>query len=245
MFIDIHCHLDLLENQDEVVKRAKKNKVEIIVANSVDFPSAKKVIKLSKKYPEVKAAIGIYPTDALKLSESEIKQFLDFARSQDIVAVGEVGMDFKESENKSRQEQIFSQFIQLSTELNIPVIVHSRAAEAECVELLEKHKAKKVIMHYFCGRMKLVDKIIANGWNLSIPTAVAYSKQFQEVVKIVPIENLFCETDSPYSHPKKEFPNEPANVVESYKKIAEIKGLPLKEVEKFIEGNFKRVFENL
>jgi len=76
---------------------------------------------------------------------------------------------------------------------------------------------------------------------LSIPTAVKNSEHFQKVVEIVPIENLLCETDSPYSHPDKKFPNEPANVVESYKMIAKIKGLGLNEVEEKIEKNFERL----
>ena len=90
--------------------------------------------------------------------------------------------------------------------------------------------------------MKLVKRVIENGWSFSIPANVKNSDHFQKVVEVVPIGQLFCETDTPFLHPDKKFPNEPKNVIESYKKIAEIKKISLEEVEKKIEGNFRRVF---
>ena len=104
-------------------------------------------------------------------------------------------------------------------------------------ELLEKLNYNKIIMHCFSGNMKLVDKIIKNNWNLSIPANVKHSEHFQKIVEKTPIKQLFCETDSPFLHPDKLQENEPANVIESYKKISEIKALPLAEVEKQIEEN--------
>jgi len=141
-----------------------------------------------------------------------------------------------------KQKKTFQKFINLARELNIPIVIHSRKAEAEAIELLEKSEYKKIIMHCFNGNLKLVKKIIENGWFLSIPTNVKHAEHFQKVIELTPIEQLFCETDSPFLHPDKKFPNEPANVVESYKKIAEIKKLSLKEVEKKIEENYKKLF---
>src|SRR3990167_9969538 len=97
-------------------------------------------------------------------------------------------------------------------------------------------------MHCFSGNMNLVSRIINNNWSLSIPANVKHSEHFQKIVKETPIKQLFCETDSPYLHPDKKFPNEPSNVIESYKKISEIKNLSLAEVEKIIEGNYKKFF---
>ncbi len=97
-------------------------------------------------------------------------------------------------------------------------------------------------MHCFGGNMKLVDKIIKNNWYLTAPTNIKHSEHFQKIIQKTPIEQLFCETDSPFLHPDKLPNNEPANVIESYNKIAEIKKMPLAEVEKIIEGNYKRLF---
>ena len=171
------------------------------------------------------------------------KLTLFFKNKDKIIAIGEVGMDFKEifSIERKKQEKYFKKFIELSIKLNKPIIVHSRKAEKKCIEILEKMKAKKVLMHYFSGKLKLADRIVQNGWFLSIPTAVKHAEHFQKVAERVPLRNLFCETDSPYSHPDKKFPNEPGNVVESYKMIAKIKKLSLKEVEKKIEENLVRL----
>jgi TatD DNase family protein len=97
-------------------------------------------------------------------------------------------------------------------------------------------------MHCFSGNMKLIQRIIKNGWFLSIPTAVKHATHFQEVIKLAPLNQLLCETDAPYLHPDKERDNESKNIIVSYEKIAEIKKLPLKEVEKQIEDNYRRLF---
>jgi TatD DNase family protein len=98
-------------------------------------------------------------------------------------------------------------------------------------------------MHCFCGNLKSVKRIIDNGWFLSIPTNVTFNEHFQKVAKLCPIEQLFCETDSPFLHPiKGEKNNEPANVICSYKKISEIRVISLKEVENQIERNFNKIF---
>jgi len=126
--------------------------------------------------------------------------------------------------------------------INKPILVHSRKGEKEAIELLEKKKAKKVIMHCFFGKRSFIERIVKNGWYLTVPTSVKHNVQMQELVQIAPIDRLLCETDSPFMHPDRNGINEPANVVESYKKIAEIKGISLKECEKKIEENYKRLF---
>ncbi len=253
MFIDAHCHLDMLDKEgipvSEAVVRARRADVRIILVNGVTPRHNRAILALAANYPEVQAALGMYPLDALNLKDYEIDDELDFLRRRknDFVAIGEIGLDLKEEsllENFSKQKSIFEKFVKLSMEIKKPIIVHSRKAELQTIELLEELGVKKVIMHCFSGKMKLVDRIVKNGWCLSIPANVAYSQQFQDVIKRVPIENLFCETDSPYLHPNKKWPNEPANVIESYKKIAEIKKLDLKDVAKNISDNYSRLFND-
>ena len=243
-FIDIHSHLEMC--QDEIIDNAKKANVKIILTCGIDIKTNRKALELSKKFQEVKACLGIYPTDSLNLTDKELNEEINFIKQNKnkIIGIGEVGLDQKEKDQSTleKQKKTFQKFINLARELNIPIVIHSRKAEAEAIELLEKSEYKKIIMHCFNGNLKLVKKIIENGWFLSIPTNVKHAEHFQKVIELTPIEQLFCETDSPFLHPDKKFPNEPANVVESYKKIAEIKKLSLKEVEKKIEENFKRLF---
>ena len=263
MFRDIHSHLDICKDIGAIIENSKKKNVKILTAGTSP-KSNRKILELKEKYPEIKIALGIYPIDALKLSEkektrnffinsssgkSQIKEIdseIEFIKKnkEKISAIGEVGIDLKHAKEETleTQKENLTKFVNLAKELDIPVVIHSRKAEKECIELLEKLNCNKIIMHCFSGNMKLVDKIIKNNWSLSIPANVKHSEHFQKIVEKTPIKQLFCETDSPFLHPDKKFPNEPINVLESYKKIAEIKKIPLAEVERIIEGNYKRLF---
>lgn len=249
VFVDVHCHLEACEDIGGAVKRAREAGVEIILTQGTSVDTNRRALELYLKYKEVKAALGLYPIDALKMNDDEIDKEIEFIRKNrdKIVGIGEVGIDFKESlekEEHERQKKIFEKFVDLSIELDKPIIVHSRKAELECIEILEKLGAKKVIMHCFCGKRKLVERILNNKWYLTVPTSVKNSQQFQDNAEIAPIEQLFCETDSPFLHPDKLNNNEPANVIVSYKKIAEIKKIKVEEVKKCVFKNYIRFFRN-
>lgn len=246
-FIDIHSHLDICKNIPEVVENCKGKEI-LIVTCGTDLETNRKTLELKEKYPEIEICLGIYPLDGLKLSEEEIEKEVSFIRKNKnkILGIGEVGLDLhtiKDSENFEKQKKVFGKMIELAKELDKPIFVHSRDAEKETIEFLETFDYKKIVMHCFSGNMKLVKKIIDNGWKLSIPASVKYNEHFQKVVEIAPIENLFCETDSPFLHPDRiqGMKNTPENVLESYKKIAEIKGLEMDEVKEKVWGNFKRL----
>lgn len=244
-FIDVHCHLEGCgDDIDAVVSRAHEAGVGTMVTQGVDMATNKGALALSKKYPQVKAALGLYPINALALKDSEVKEVLHFIEknADNCVALGEVGMDFKETEDRTKQREIFKQIITLAIKLDKPLIVHSRKAERECIELLEEMKAKKVIMHCFCGKFSLVERIAKNGWSLSVPTNVVHSEQFQIMASKIGIESLFSETDSPYLHPQKLRNNEPALVVESYKKIAAVRNEDVETIKKAFFANYRRVF---
>jgi len=246
MFIDVHCHIDSYKDKEikEIVERARKAKVGIIVNNGINPETNRRTLELAQEYKEIKAALGIYPIDALKMSDSDIDNEIDFIRENknDVAAIGEVGIDLKESQDLEKQKKNFQKFIDLAIELDKPIIVHSRKAELECIEMLEKSKIKKVIMHVFSGKFAIVKRIEANGWYITVPTNAKYSEQFQIIAEKINIKNLLCETDSPFMHPEKERNNEPKNVIESYRKIAQEKNLDLKDVENTIENNYKNLF---
>ncbi len=244
-FIDVHCHVERCKDKTEnVIKRMKKANV-IAIGNSVNPSANRKIIEIAEKYPQVKVALGCYPIEASEMNDKDFNNEIDFIRKNKskLIAIGEIGLDFKESNKLEIQTKRLQKFIDLSFELDVPMIIHSRKAELECIELLEKNNVKKVIMHCFSGNFNLIKRIISNGWYISIPTNVTFSEHFQKIIEICPIEQLFCETDSPFLHPiKGQYDNEPCNVVESYKKIAEIKKISLKGVEKSIEENYKGLF---
>ena len=249
MLIDLHCHLDSrffpLNEVEKVVSRARKAGVEIILANGINVKENREVLELSSRFEEIKACLGIHPTDIDKLTDAEIDKEIKFieANKDKIIAIGEVGLDFKEKGvDKKRQVKVFEKFVKLAIKLDKPIIVHSRKAERECIEILEKLKCGKVVMHCFSGRRSLFSRIIDNGWFVTIPASIKYNAQFQLLAQEMPLDRIFCETDSPFLHPDRKDKNEPCFVVEGYKKIAEIRELSLGEIEKKIEGNYKRLF---
>jgi TatD DNase family protein len=239
-FIDIHCHLDLCKDLSKIIENAKKKNIKVILTCGIN----KKTLEISKKFPEVKACLGIYPTDCLKLNDQELNGEIQFIKQnkKKIIAIGEVGLDLHHGNKLEKQKQNLKKFIELAKELDIPIIVHSRKAEKDTIDLLENLNCKKVIMHCFSGNMKLVKRIINNSWYLSIPTCVKYNEHFQKIIELTQIDSLFCETDSPFLHPEKKEDNQPVNVIESYKKIAEIKRLSLEKVRDKIYENYKKIF---
>ena len=258
LLVDVHSHLDhhlLADKIDEIIQRAKNAGLRHIITNGINPETNRKCLELSKKYEIVKCAMGLYPRDALKKeiesgdyplknSDFDVDEEIDFIRKNknNIVAISEVGLDFVNGESKEQIED-FEKMIKLAEELKKPIVVHSRKAEHKCIEMLESSKNKKIIMHCFSGKKSLVKRISDNGWFLSIPTIVVRSQQFQEIAGNIPITQLFCETDSPYLSPYKEKTNEPAFVVESYKKIAEIKNMDVIEVINSIYMNWQKIFE--
>lgn len=247
MLIDIHCHIDFYKPEEikAMIERARTADVGIILNNSINPEIDKKCFELKASYPEVQIALGSYPIDCLKLSKKEInEQIENIKKNKDkITAIGEVGLDLKESDDIEAQKKNLLLFINLAKELDKPIIIHSRKAEEEAINILEENKVKKVLMHCFNGNLKQVKRIIDNKWYLSIPTNVTYLEHFQKVIELTPIEQLFCESDSPFLHPVKgERNNESSNIIYSYKKIAEIKKLDIKEVERIIENNYNGLF---
>ena len=245
-FIDVHSHLDICKNIPQIVKECSEENI-LIVTCGIDSKSNRKSIELRKKFPEIKICLGIYPLDGLKMSDKEIDEEIIFIRknSEKIIGIGEVGLDLhttKDAKSLGRQKEILGKLAELAEEIGKPVVVHSRDAEKETVEFLENSGCRKVVMHCFSGNMKLARRICENGWMLSIPASVKYNGHFQKLIETTPVESLLCETDSPFLHPDRGKWNNSANVIESYKRISEIKGISLEETEKMIFNNYQRVF---
>lgn len=244
-YIDVHCHLEMCENLAAVMGRGRAAGVTAIIANGVKLEANRRVLELAKQYKEVKAALGLYPMDALAMSDDEIDKELDFIRMhrREIAAIGEVGLDFKEDEKEHvRQKYILRKIVKLALELDKPLIVHSRKAEEEAITLLEEAKARKVILHCFSGKQSLIRQAYEQGWFVTVPTNVTFSEHFQMLARMVPLSSLFCETDAPYLHPDKQWPNEPALVVRAYEMVAQLKGLSLEDVAIVIARNYEKVF---
>jgi len=262
LLVDVHAHLDLegydiYGGVDKLIDECASNGVKIIVTNGTDIQSNRKILEIAKKHSIVKIAFGIYPTHCLEMieegKEKEFNEELIFIedniKNKKCVAVGEVGLEYSEikdlNDSKKRiQKDCLKKFIHIAKKHNVPIIVHSRGAELEVVELLEEEGMKnhKVIMHCFSGRKHLVQRIRDNKWYFSIPCNVDRSLHFQQIVKDTPIEQLLTETDSPYLSPIPGKINRPDNVKHTIIKIAEFKGMTPEETSNIVYANYQKLF---
>ncbi len=243
-FIDIHSHLELCEPLEEVIRKSKEKGVVLMLSCGINKETNRKTLDIAKKYPEIRACLGVFPANGLKMTEKEIDREIQFIKDykDKIIAIGECGLDLHECKNLERQKEILKKFVSLAKELDKPIIIHSRKVELETIEFLETLHYRKILMHCFSGSKKLVQRIINNGWFLSVPASCTYNEQFQELIQLTPLEQLFGETDAPFLHPNRERDNIHGNVVESYKKIAEIKRMSLDHVKEQIYKNYEKLF---
>lgn len=235
-YVDVHCHVNEFPNYENFLK---KNKDILIINNGLNSESNRKSLELCKKYSNVKVALGIHPLD---VEGTNVRKEIDFIRrnKNKIVAIGEIGLDKKYSTYLNEQIKAFSSFLELSLDLKLPVIVHSRLAEHETINLLEDNDVKKVVMHCFSGNLKLVKRIIDNNWMLSISSLVENSEQFKKIVLYSDINNLLTESDTPYLGVSKDIgPLVVKNVV---KKISELKKINEEEIRKKILKNYEKIF---
>ena len=247
MIVDVHCHLTdpyFKDKLDMVISNARKNDVIFAIANGINYEDNKKVLELSKKYEIVKAAFGFYPDEIIKSNEEEINLTLEQIKKNKnkIIAIGEVGLDLYHNEEIKKQKEVFVKIIELAEKINKPLIIHSRKAEQECIELLKEFKFKKALFHSFTGNFKLVKEIEKNNWMLSIPCNIIRSEHFQNIIKDFNLNQILTETDSPYLSPYKNKMNEPSFIVETIKMISELRNLEKEEVEKIIFKNFQNFF---
>ncbi|MBN1544380.1 TatD family hydrolase [Candidatus Woesearchaeota archaeon] len=256
MLIDVHAHLDhemFSKDRDEVVARARAAGVKVIIANGVDPETNRYVLHFAEKYDIVRPALGIYPPDALqeevscggyplKMLPYDVDEELEKIEKAKPIALGEVGLDYKNCKDANMQKDIFQKFIDLSKKLEIPLIIHSRKAEQEVIDMLDAAGAKKVVLHCFSGRKSLITRAAERGWSFSIPTNVVRSEHFQQMIRQVHISQLLTETDCPYLSPFSGQRNEPAFVIESLKKIADIKGMTVEDAANNIFKNYQDLF---
>ena len=244
--VDAHCHIDFdqyNDDREEVIQRAKK-KLEFIVNAGSCLENNKQILELEKNHPEfIIANLGLHPTYTEKFDQlEEIKAQI---RKEDPAAVGEIGLDhyhISDEDVRDRQHQIFRELLELAEDLGKPVVVHSRDAEEEAVEVISDYDLPGVMLHCFNGSPDLAEEAVEKGFKIGVTTQVLYSNRVQDIVKALDVEDLLLETDSPFLYRGER--NEPVNVVESAEKIAEIKGLDIEEVIEATTENAAQLFQN-
>lgn len=251
--IDIHCHLSTRKynnNENPIKERidSYKNEMKAIIDSALGLDEALVSLQLSEKHKNfVFSTIGFYPLDALKVTEKEIDEFIEFLSEnrEKIVGIGEIGLDYyltKESDKKEKQKEVFVRLLELSKDIKKPVILHSRMANEDVLKIIVDSDIKKAVFHYFNGKIKTAKEIVEEGYFISINNQVYKNPAIQNVVKEIDINFLLTETDAPWCGIGKEI-NEPTNVKICIEEISRIKKVDQKEVERIVDQNAIKFFD--
>ena len=250
--IDSHCHLDhdtLIDNLEEIISRSKAAGINKILTICTTYKSYKNILKIIKKDPIIFGTFGIHPHEADKDKINCEKIIEEISKEEKVIGVGETGLDFYYN-NSDKIDQIKSleEHIKAAVKLKIPLIIHSRNAEKETLEIFDKYKKEKlkILMHCFTGSKEFAQKLLDFNTYFSASGIITFknSQDLQETFKIIPLNRLLIETDSPFlaPEPKRGKKNEPSFVKYTAEKLAFIKNISNKELIKTTSNNFNNLF---
>jgi TatD DNase family protein len=226
--IDTHVHLDQIVCPEEAILEARKAGVAGLVAVGVDIPSNEKTLDLARQYPGIVfPALGYHPWN---ISISGIRNNLDFIANHldQVVAIGEVGLDFKCPTPKEIQFGVLEEILELAGNREKPIILHSRLAFAETFEMVRKQDLKKAVFHWYSGPLNILKELLLSGYYISATPALRYSPKHREAVAAAPLKQILIETDAP--EPYQGEVSAPVQVLQTLQELSRIKGLDQEEV---------------
>ncbi len=257
MFVDSHCHIDGPEydvDRDEVIARAREAGVTTMLNVGTGDPHSgvfERAVALAEQHREVYCAIGVHPHDAKLFDEAAQQRLIDLAKqSSRVVAWGEIGLDYHYDHSpREVQRDVFRRQLGIARELNLPVVIHSRAADEDTIEILRDEVSgysRAGVLHCFGGSLQMAEQAIELGFFISFAGNLTFKKadDLRAIARTLPLERLLVETDCPYLTPVpfRGKRNEPARVVETAKFLAELKEVNAEEVGRVTSENFARLF---
>ena len=250
MLIDTHCHIfnEYYDNIDDVINGAKKNKVGIIVPAGVDNKTNEELIKSSKEYPNMYICLGIHPEEADNYKDSDLEFIEKNINNPKLLAIGEIGLDYHyEGYNKDKQIILFEKQLRLAEKYHLPVVVHSRDATQDTINVLKKYDLRGII-HSFSGSYETAQEYIRMGYKLGINGVVTFKNaHIIDVIKKTGIEHFVLETDSPYLTPEpfRGKLNYPQNVKLIAEFLSEHLDISYEQIEKYTTDNALMVFTKI
>ncbi len=275
MLIDIHAHIDddkLKDDVENVVKRASEAGVKYIVNATCDIDSINDTLALAKKFENVYATLGIHPQALFEYDEKVENMIYAEKDNPKVIGVGEIGLDYHDMETQIAyikqsypqyqnitedevikvQKDIFIKQIKLASRMNLPIVVHSRDATQDTLEIIKEYAAilpQKGLIHCFSGSAEIAREYFKLGFYISVGGSVTFknARNIPEVLRQCGIDNVMLETDCPYlcPEPYRGQINEPKNVVLVNDKIADLLDLDYKEVEEKTTANARKLFGRL
>ena len=251
--IDSHCHLDhepLLSNIDSIIERSKSAGITKILTICTTLNSFNKIKKLVLKDKIIYGTYGIHPHETKNDIVNSDLIINEISNNDKIIGVGETGLDFYyNNSDKETQIKSFETHIKASIELNIPLIIHSRSAENETFDILNKYKNDdlKILMHCFTGSQKFAEKLLDLNAYFSASGIITFknSQDLQKTFQLIPLDKLLIETDSPFlaPEPNRGKKNEPSFVKFTGKKLADLKNISFEDLVNSTTNNFNKLFK--
>ncbi|HDL5700353.1 TPA: YchF/TatD family DNA exonuclease [Mannheimia haemolytica] len=252
--IDSHCHLDSLDyetrhkNVDEVIENAKAQGVHHFISVCTTVGRFEAMKNLTAHRNEVSLSCGVHPLN-VEDEPFDYDKLFQFAQDPKVVAIGETGLDYHYTpETKALQQSLFVQQIEIANKLNKPLIIHSRSARQDTMDMLEQNNAEKCggVLHCFTEDWAMAKRALDIGFYISISGIITFrnAEELREVVRKVPLDRLLVETDSPYLAPipYRGKPNQPAYVRETCEYVATLKGVSTEELARITTENVQHLF---
>ena len=248
MLTDTHCHLtkEFFNDIKTVIKDAKDNGVTRFISSADSVASCYEMLDLANTYPEVYITLGIHPENCFDNLE-ELKTLVENNLNNDkFIAIGEIGLDYYYGkENKEKQLEVFEYQLKLAEEHNLPVVIHSRDATLDTINILSKYNLRGVI-HCFSGSLETANQYIKMGFVIGVGGVMTFkNSKISEIIKEIPIDKLILETDSPFLAPDpfRGKTNEPKYIKNIVEYLADLKHIDISEIEEKTNKNIKDIFD--
>ena len=247
--VDTHAHLEEIENLGQVLAEARLANVAAIIAVGSDYESNQKVLQLAKAYKGfVYPALGWHPWN---INESEIDRNLEFIESHidKAVAVGEIGLDYHKKvrarADKDLQKRVLKELLGIAKAHKKPVVIHSRYAWRDALDLVEEAQLEKAVFHWYTGTSSVLRDIVSRGYFISATPAVEYHEEHRRAVKEIPLGRMLLETDSPVVYRRGsefEYEARPADIIRSLRGAAQLRGVSEAQIAEVTTANALRLF---
>lgn len=256
--IDTHCHLEMDafdQDREEVIQRARDSGIEAMITIGSDLEGNIGGLELSRKYDFIYASVGFHPHDAKDFTEEIFDQIKEWATNSSkergasgkVVGIGEIGLDYHYDHSpREVQQEVFLKQLLFAKEINLPVVIHSREAKKDTLDIVRESGVGKGVFHCFSGDMDMAEKSMGMGFYISIAGPVTFSKakKLKEVAEAIPDDYLLIETDAPYLTPEplRGKRNEPSYIIHTAKAVAELRGVTPEDISRITTLNAKRLF---
>ena len=263
-YVDAHAHLihpAFAGEEDATAERAAAAGLDVVIVNGLEPRSNRAVLELCRRHDNLRPALGIYPVDAIARqidraawphpfappepfdTDAEIAFIDEVAATGELIAVGECGLDaYWVKGHMAEQERVLVALCEVAKRHDLPVILHTRKAEARTLAILKELGVEKADFHCFGGKLKLAVEVAEAGYYLSIPPVVERGESFQRMAAKLPLDRILTETDCPYMGPDKEGRNEPAFVPRGVVAMAQARGITADAMAEAVRENFRRLF---